>query len=153
PVGGSAAPLSRRSERDGDPLSLRLHLLRQQGGTAGGQPLRHHRRRPGAARRAGTAGALGGRSGGRLRRGLSVKAVDLLQLARLFVRRQEGGQERILGQGDHLLPVQPERLFHGLEVVGDVAAEVGRVVGVDRDQQSPFQQPPQVVLLQRGEDA
>ena len=84
-----APPLSRRDQRDGGPLSLWLDLIRQQGGTARGKPLRHHRGGARAAGRARPARPLRGRSGDRLQRGLSREALDVAEVgAPLFLAHE-----------------------------------------------------------------
>ena len=45
-----------------------------------------------------------------------------------------------------------ERLGHCAEIVGDVPAEIGGVVRVDRDQEAAPHQSRKVVLAQRGKD-
>ena len=47
---------------------------------------------------------------------------------------------------------QIERFGHGREIVGDVAAEVRRIVGVDGDQEAALHEGDHVVLVERGKD-
>ena len=61
--------------------------------------------------------------------------------------RQEGGAERVARQLGDLVAPEIERLGDGHEVVGDVPAEVRRVVRVDRHQEAAPHQGRQVVLL------
>ncbi len=67
PGSGRAPDLPRRRERDGDPLPVRADVLREQGRTARGQPLRHGRGRSGASRGDRPPRALGRRAADPLR--------------------------------------------------------------------------------------
>ena len=72
PAPGRARSLPGRSKRNGAALSLRVLLLRVEGGTPVGEPLCDARRGAGAAQRAGPAHPLGRRAGDHVPRGLML---------------------------------------------------------------------------------
>src|SRR2546428_7875430 len=65
----------------------------------------------------------------------------------LFVLAEEAGLERVPCQLPHLILGQSERSMDGQEVVHHVAAEVRRVIRVDRHSNPAAQQLAEVVLL------
>ena len=80
----------------------------------------------------------------------SVAAVDLGEVLLLDPFGQESGLERMPGQLGEIGPAEIERLGHGAEVVGDVPAEVGGIVGVDSHQQAPLRARTGQVVLCSG---
>src|SRR5439155_1122886 len=113
PRAGTAARIPRRDLGNGDPVPLWLDDVREQGGTARGQPLRHGRRRQRAARRGRPARALGGRAG------LQYRArVRLAVRGGLVVTERETRRADVIVAGERI------------EAVLDPGAGAGGVVGV-----------------------
>jgi len=59
---------------------------------------------------------------------------EFIQLAQEALPRafiQESAQKTVVGEGEELRLAEPARSCGGAEVLGDVAAEIGRIVGVD----------------------
>src|SRR5207237_4531634 len=90
--------------------------------------------------------------GDRLQRRLSREAIDVAEVRAMLFCAQEGRDERIPGQLEQIIAIQTKSRRRIPEVVGDVTAEVRRVVGIHCHYQAAIQQLLEIVVLETLKD-